>query len=111
MDKEIRDRLKEVGTKAAEKARVLLHERSKHPQGRIERTIKTSVRQNGVSVVSNHPGAPVQHWGGSIKPKGTPIHITGKHFASDAAESYMSEAEQRLGQMIDDLFGGVGGFH
>jgi hypothetical protein len=111
MHKEIRDRLKSIGTSAAERARGLLRERSKHSTGRMAGTIKTSVRQNGVSIVSSHPGAPVQHWGGSIRPRGTPIHITAKYFAIDAAASYMPEAEERLGQMIDDLYEGVGGFH
>lgn len=95
--------LRVMGNEARDRARTLLRERSKNPQGRIERTIRTSVSRGGVAIYSRHPGAAPIQWGGVIKPRGTPIKLVGKRYMSEAVGEGLEELEDRLGVAFDNI--------
>lgn len=86
-----------------DRSRQLLRERSRNPRGQIERTIRVSVTQGGVSVYTNHPGAPVNHWGGTIRPRGAPITFERKHFIGDAAEEAHDDVVERMDELLDGI--------
>lgn len=107
---EIRARLLRITAPAAADARAKLTARSKNPTGgRI--TFRPYSRQRSAGIRSTHPGAGVNEWGGTIRPRGTPITIEGKHAMVDAVEARHDQAERELGDLIDDLARGVGGFN
>jgi hypothetical protein len=74
---------------------------SKGIQGRKRRSIKTSVRRGGVSLYSLEPDAGVWQWGGSIKPRGTPIRIPRTEFVSKQVEKDAPMIEARLGGVLE----------
>ena len=93
--------LRGIGRKVRDEARANLRARSKRPQNRIEKTIQSRVRTGGVIVLSDHPGAGVEEFGGTIEPRGAPIEIEGKHYLIDAAEANMEYVEEELGTLLD----------
>lgn len=95
--------LRAAGNPIRDRSRQLLRERSKNPRNQIERTIRVSVTRDGVSVYSNHPGAPVNHWGGIIRPRGAPIKFERKHFIGDAAEEQHDEVVARMDELLDGI--------
>lgn len=110
LGKALTDHLRDIARGVRDDARRNLHDRSKNPQNRIEKTIKHSVRARGASIYSDHPGAPVQEWGGTIRPRGVPIEIRGKRFMRDAVEENTKHVEDELGRSLD-VIADAHGFH
>lgn len=69
--------------------------------GAFARTLKLSVTQRGIAIVSSHPGAGVLHWGGTIRPRGVPITFPRTLFAVRAAEAHMNRLVEGLGDAIE----------
>lgn len=101
--KELTSHVRTIAREVRDDARAKLRERSENPQNRIEKTIKHSVTAKGASIYSDHPGAPVQEFGGTIKPKGAPIEIKGKRYMQDAVEDNTKDVEEKLGDTLDVL--------
>lgn len=69
--------------------------------GALRRSVKTSVRVGQLSLYSRLPYANVQHWGGTIRPRGTPIHIERTGFIWDPAKEAVPRVTEELGEVLD----------
>ena len=69
----------------------------------IGETIQVSPRVDGAAIVSRHPGAGVLEYGGTIAPKGTPIHIAPHEMARKAGDQKAGEVQRRVLAAIDRL--------
>lgn len=75
-------------------------------QGKIarkRRSIKTSVRAGGVSLYSREPDAGVWNWGGTIRPKGSPITIPKTEFVSGQVKRDAPKVETALAGLLEGL--------
>lgn len=73
--------------------------------GKLRKSIRPSVTQKRVTVYSTLPYAGVQEWGGTIRPKGTPIKIEGHHMVRDAVDAASEKTERDLTHMFDVIAG------
>jgi|GEM_PF-2276755 len=110
LGKSLTDHLRDLAREVRDDARSNLRERSKDPQNRIEKTIKHSVKAKGASVFSDHPGAAVQNYGGTIAPKGTPIEIKGKSYMDDAVHNRADHVKEQVEGLLDGI-ADRNGFH
>jgi len=101
LGKALTDHLRGIAREVRDDARAKLHERSANPQNRIEKTIKHSVTAKGASIYSDHPGSPVQEFGGTISPRGTPIEIKGKSYMRDAVTDHTRHVEEEVARTLD----------
>jgi HK97 gp10 family phage protein len=101
LGKALTDHLRDLARDVRDDAR----SRAPVKTGALQRSIKHSVRARGASVYSNSPYAGVQEWGGTIRPRGTPIEIRGRHFISSAvadnADHVVKEVERSLDAIAD----------
>lgn len=79
--------------------------------GKLRRSVKSSVRARGASLVTKLPQAPVFEWGGTIRPRGAPIKIERTEFIRGQVIKHRDETEKALGQVLDRTFEIYGGFH
>lgn len=79
--------------------------------GKLRRSVKTSVRAKGVSLYSLLKYAPVHEWGGTIRPRGTPITIERTEFIRGQVIKNREETERKVGDLIERTFEIYGGFH
>jgi HK97 gp10 family phage protein len=91
----LRDLAKEVRDDARSRAPV--------KTGALQRSIKHSVRARGASVFSNSPYANVQEWGGTIRPRGTPIEIRGRHFIYSAVDDHADHVAKEVERSLDAI--------
>jgi len=63
---------------------------------RKRRSVKTSVRRGGVSLYSREPDAGVWNWGGTISPRGVPIHIPRTEFVKGPVLRHAESTEARV---------------
>lgn len=93
-------------------AKVKIDARVRAPRrtGRLSRSIRHSVRSKGASIYSNLEYAPVQHWGGTIRPRGVPIQIKPSLYLTTAAEQNMRNVENELAGILDHIADSFG-FH
>ena len=89
--------LRQSAESTAAEARALAPVRS----GRLAGSIRAGSRGNSAVVRSPLPYAGVQHWGGTIAPRGTPIRIEGSHFITRAMddEQIMNAVEEAFDDM------------
>jgi hypothetical protein len=92
--KELRKDIKAAAEKVAADARA----DAPRVTGEYARSIKVYVTAKGASVGSRLPQAGVLHWGGTIQPRGVPIHFKARPVVSEALE-------RRTDELIDDLGG------
>lgn len=69
----------------------------------IAETLQTVPRAYGAAIVSRHPGAGVLEYGGTIAPKGKPIHFTPHEMARRAGEEKAGEVQNRVVAALDRL--------
>lgn len=75
-----------------------------HP-GQLRRKIRSSVTRKRAAIsVVGVDYAEVQEFGGTIRPRGYPIHITGTDFLYGAAIHHEPEIERRLESVIAIAF-------
>lgn len=91
--------LRQIANRVRDSARGRAPRRS----GRLARSIRSSARASGASIYSNLEYAPVHHWGGTIRPRGTPIRIEATHFLSEAAEQHTEFVEEELANLLDAI--------
>ena len=91
------DHLREIARGVRDEAR----SRAPVKTGALQRSIKHSVRARGASIYSNLPYAPVQEFGGTIRPRGTPIAIRGRHFIYSAIADKAANVERDLERSLD----------
>jgi HK97 gp10 family phage protein len=104
--KSFTDHLREIAKDVRDDARP----RAPRKTGALQRSIKHSVRARGASVYSNLPYAGVQEWGGTIRPRGTPIEIRGRHFIYSAVDENTKHVEEELTRTLD-VIADRHGFH
>lgn len=71
--------------------------------GRLADSLRTYARGGRVGIRSRLPYANVQHWGGTISPRGTPIQIRRTEFISRAAEQQADRIGESVMDELDDL--------
>jgi len=91
--------IREVANEVRDEAR----SRAPKKTGRLQKSIKASVRAAGASIYSDLVYAPVHEWGGTIRPRGTPIEIEGKHFMRSAVDDKTERIEEHLGDLLDGI--------
>ncbi len=79
--------------------------------GRLASSLQTQVRGNRVVAYSRLPYSSVQHWGGTIAPRGAPIRIQRTEFLSRAAEAKASQFESRIADSIERALARVLNLH
>jgi hypothetical protein len=90
--KGLRKDIRDIGRPVLAQARV----NAPYLTGELSRSLRLSVTQRGISIYSTLPQAPVLHWGGTIRPRGTAIEFREDQFATRAV---MMNAEP----LVDDL--------
>lgn len=73
--------------------------------GHIRDSIKGTSSATRLSVATTHPGGPVHWWGGTIRPRGTPIEIhneagAGEDFTSRVADEVVRDVEDALDSLL-----------
>lgn len=66
--------------------------------GHIRESITGSSSASRFSVVTTHPGGPVHWWGGTIRPRKTPIEI---HHEAGAGEDFVSKTGDEVAADIE----------
>lgn len=89
----------------AAKVRVDARVRTPVRSGRLQRSVRYSVRAKGASIYSNEVYAPVIEYGGTIAPSGTPFTIKPRRFLNEAADANTRFIEEELGQLLDVIAG------
>ena len=72
---------------------------AKNPNDRLphmRETIAGKGYQTYAAVTSDHPGAPVVNWGGTIAPRGAEIRFPAKQYAQEAAAEVLPQLEAQL---------------
>lgn len=112
LDRDVRIELKALGESIAQVARnrAPIGPAGDPHRGALRSSIKVSVRQKTASIYSKLPYAAVHEWGGSIRPKGTPIQIEGRHYIVSAIEDSHDLIERRLLNTLDAVVARAG-FH
>jgi len=106
LGKSLTDHLREIAKEVRDEAR----SRAPRKTGALASSIKHSVRARGASVYSNSPYANVQEWGGTIRPRGTPIEIRGRHFIYSAVDDHTDRVKAELERSLD-VIADRNGFH
>jgi Bacteriophage HK97-gp10, putative tail-component len=100
--KELTKLLREIGNEARDVVRSSTE--PPYATGKLRKSVKTSVRQKGVvSLYSNLPQAPVFEFGGSIKPRGTPITIPQTNFVRGPVVALGDDIDERMAEAFDDI--------
>lgn len=101
-EKELIKELRALGNEARDKVRSSTARPFR--TGRTRRGIKTSVRRKvEVSLYSLDPQAPVWNWGGTIKPRGTPITFPRTEFVSGVVEKEGADFDERIAERFDEI--------
>lgn len=87
IDKEMRGAFKRAADKVAVTAGALAPRRS----GELAHSIRPYATGNRVGIRSDLPYAGVVHWGGTIRPRGVPIHFKRTEFITRAADDHAEE--------------------
>jgi hypothetical protein len=104
----MKDALREAGGLARNRTAELMP-LGPGPQGgkdtlpHIKETLSASATQSYAQVVSDHPGAPVLNFGGSIAPRGVEIFFPKKLYAQQAGEEVLPLVESHLQDAVDRL--------
>lgn len=113
LDREVRNEVAQVGalirTEAQHRAPEGSAATDPHP-GQLRGSLKVSVRQRVASIYTRVPYAAVHEFGGTIRPKGTPITIPGSHYLLGARDDLAEVAERRLMAALDVIVARAG-FH
>lgn len=99
LGKSLTDHLRDLAKEVRDEAR----SRAPVKTGALQRSIKHSVRARGASIYSNTPYAGVQEWGGTIRPKGTPIEIQGRHFIYSAIYDHADHIKGQVEGLLDGI--------
>jgi HK97 gp10 family phage protein len=99
LGKSLTDHLREIAKEVRDDAR----SRAPVKTGALRGSIKHSVRARGASVYSNLDYAPVHEWGGTIRPRGAPIEIRGRHFIAEAVDANSKRVEDELARSLDAI--------
>jgi phage gpG-like protein len=95
--KALRAELKAVAASVATEAASLAPRRT----GRLAASIRPYATGNRAGVRSSLPYAGVVHWGGTIRPKGTPITFPARPFIADAMDRKADEAATQIAAVLD----------
>lgn len=99
LDREVREYLKAFAAKvAADAAR-----RAPRRTGRLAKSIKPSVTQKQVAIQSRVPYAATHEYGGTIRPRGTPIRIKKSRMMGRAVDAHRDEAVRNVKGLIDHV--------
>lgn len=71
--------------------------------GKYAAGFKVALRGSRIMVVNRWPGAGVNHWGGTISPKGTPIRFSRRPVIAEAADAKSAIFEAHLEQAVNRL--------
>jgi phage gpG-like protein len=103
-DRMLRDELRHAGEKIAVTAGAL----APHRTGDLAHSIRAYVLGARVSVGSTLPYAGVVHWGGTIEPRGVPIHFRRTEFIVRAAEDHADELVNDIAEGVDRVTRSLG---
>lgn len=79
-----------------------------HRLEHIRDTLKLEARGRILKLTSNHPGAAVMNWGGTITPDGVHITFPQRLMAQHAADAELPALEEDLGRRIEQLLASNG---
>jgi hypothetical protein len=71
--------------------------------GRKRRSVKTGIRVGSVTLYSLEPDSAVWQWGGTITPRGAPIHIPRTEYVTKQVEKDTPEIEARMATVLDGV--------
>lgn len=71
--------------------------------GRKRRSIKTGIRAGTVTLYSLEPDSAVFQWGGTIRPRGVPIHIPRTEYVTKQVEKDTPEIEARMATVLEGV--------
>jgi phage gpG-like protein len=97
VDRELGRSIREAADKVAVTAGALAPRRS----GALAHSIRPYVSGAKASIGSTLPYAGVVHWGGVIRPKGTPITFKPTEFISRAVDDHADELVEDIGDGIE----------
>lgn len=106
LGKAFTDHLRDIAREIRDDAR----SRAPRKTGALQRSIKHSVRARGASVYSDLDYAAVHEWGGTIRPRGAPIEIRGRHYIYSAVDENIKHIEEELERSLD-VIADRHGFH
>ncbi len=99
LQRELRSVLLRAATIAAGQASAFAPRRT----GQLAASIRPGARGTTAYVRSSLPYAGVQEFGGTIRPRGTPMHIRGRHFVGRAVDHQADTIVDAIGDGIDRL--------
>lgn len=101
LDKALARSLREIGKRV--KGNVQSVARRYRDSGDLERSIRYSVKAKAASVYTNSPYGAVHEWGGTITPRGVPIHIPRREWMNEGVRKSRREVDSSLERVLDDL--------
>lgn len=94
LDPQIEKDMRQAFKTAADKIAVTAGANAPRRTGELAHSIQPYATGNRVGIRSRLPYAPVVHWGGTIRPRGVPIHFKRTEFITRAAEDHQEELAQ-----------------
>lgn len=91
----LRETIQPLAADARSRAPVGTGENDPHP-GQLRDRLRGVAYSTNASIRDTLPYAPVHEFGGTIRPKGTPIKIEGKHFVYDAIDAQKDDIIAKL---------------
>lgn len=101
--------LRDIGNEVRDKVRTSTQRPFR--TGALRRSVKTSVRGAQVSLYSTLPQSGVWEWGGTIRPRGSPIVIPETEFVRREIVAGARGVEERMGEILDQAASRYAQFH
>jgi phage gpG-like protein len=99
LNREVSDALKGAASEVVTRASTLAPRRS----GRLAGSLRPFAAGLKAGVRSPLPYANVVHWGGTIRPKGAPVHFRRRPFIEKAAEERADRVLEKVADNIEAL--------
>lgn len=85
---------------AADPIRAGAAARAPHRTGDLAASLRIGVTARGISIYSRDPGAGVVYYGGTISPRGVPIHFRRTEFIAREVDEHSDELVDNLGDAV-----------
>ena len=92
--------LRDIGNESRDKVRASTA--PPYRTGKMRRSVKTGVRRGSITLYSLLPQGDVLEWGGTIRPRGVPIHFPRTEFVRKEVKAASAGTEARLAAVLEE---------
>lgn len=103
LDKELGKQLSQYVRDTVRKVRDDARRFAPNRTGKLSRSIRESVTVKRATIYSTLVYSAVHEWGGTIRPKGSPIKIKRSRYVGRAQAEHFDDVEERMASMFDAL--------